>query len=146
MSTNETHAIGPADPEEPLTVTITVRPRRSELSDAQVEAQAMTPISERAYPSREAPAADPADLVAIESFARRHGLHVAESNGTLRRVVLTGRASDFASAFSVRLRRFQGPAGEYRGTTDEIRIPPELQSTVESVLGLDDRPAAHPHS
>jgi kumamolisin len=146
MSTTEPQPIGPADPDEPLTVTVTVRPRNSELSDAQVEARALTPISERAYPGRETFAADPADLVAIESFARRHGLHVAESNAALRRVVLTGRTSDFASAFGVTLRRFQGPAGEYRGTNDEIRIPPELQSRVESILGLDDRPAAHPRT
>jgi kumamolisin len=146
----EAHAIGPVDPAEPLTLTVTLRPRNPEPSDAEIEARALTPIAERAYPDREAFAeahgADPADLEAVESFARRHGLNVAESDAARRRVVLTGRAADFASAFGVTLRRFRGPAGEFRGTTDEIRVPPELHPAVEAVLGLDDRPAAKPRA
>ena len=124
----EAHAIGPADPDEPMTVTVTVRPRHPGPSDAEIEALALTPIAGRTYPSREAFAeahgADPADLEAVEAFARRHGLNVAESDAARRRVVLTGRAADFASAFGVTLRRFRGPSGEFRGTTDEIRLPP----------------------
>jgi kumamolisin len=145
---DEVHAIGPADPDEPMTVTVTVRPRQAGPSDAEIEARALTPIAERAYPGREAFAqahgADPAALVAVEAFARRHGLGVAESDAARRRVVLTGRAADFAAAFGVTLRRYRGPDGEYRGTDDEARLPAELHPIVEAVLGLDDRPAAEP--
>jgi kumamolisin len=148
MTTTGAHAMGPTDPDEPMTVTVTVRPRNPELSDAEIEARALTPISERAYSNRETFAeehgADPADLEAVGAFARRHGLHVADSNAARRQVVLTGRAADFSQAFGVTLGRFRGPAGEFRGTSDEIRIPPELHPVVESVLGLDDRPAAQP--
>ena len=144
----EDHALGPVDPEEPMTVTVTVRPKHPGPSDAELEAMASTPIAGRTYPSREAFArahgADPADLEAVEAFARRHGLAVAESDAGRRQVVLTGRAADFASAFGVTLLRFRGPAGDYRGTTGEVRLPPELQPAVEAVLGLDDRPAAQP--
>jgi kumamolisin len=144
----EAHALGPADPDEPMTVTVTIRPRHPGPSDAELEAMAATPITERVYPSREAFAqdhgADPADLEAVAAFARRHGLHVVESDAGRRRVVLTGRAADFAAAFGVTLQRFRGPAGEYRGTPGEPRVPPELQPIIEAVLGLDDRPAAQP--
>jgi len=145
---SEAHAIGPVDPEEPMTVTVTVRPKHPAPSDAELEAMASTPIAGRTYPSREAFArahgADPADIATVEAFAHRHGLSVAESDAGRRQVVLTGRAADFASAFGVTLRRFRGPAGDYRGTTGEVRLPAELRPVVEAVLGLDDRPAARP--
>ena len=145
---SEAHALGPSDPDEPMTVTLTIRPRHPGPTDAELEAQASTPIAGRAYPSREAFAqahgADPADLQKVEAFARRHGLNVAESDAARRRVVLTGRAADFASAFGVTLLRFRGPAGDYRGTTGEVRVPPGLHPAVEAILGLDDRPAARP--
>ena len=145
----EAHALGPVDPEEPMTVTVTLRPRHPGPTDAELEAMASKPISERTYVSREAFAqahgADPADIEAVEAFARRHGLSVTESDAGRRQVVLSGRAADFASAFGVMLQRFRGADGDYRGTTGEVRLPPELQSAVEAVLGLDDRPAAQPH-
>lgn len=146
----EAHAIGPADPEATMTVTVIVRPRHPAPSDAEIEARALTPIADRTDPGREASAAaqgaDPADLEAVEAFARRHGLDVAGSDAARRQVILTGRAADFASAFGVALRRFRAPAGEFLGTTDEIRVPPELGPAVESVLGLDNRPAAQPRT
>ncbi|MDR3622724.1 MAG: protease pro-enzyme activation domain-containing protein [Paludisphaera borealis] len=144
----ESHAIGPADPDKPMTVTVIVRPRRPAPSEAEIEAQAMTPIAERTYLARGAVAdahgADPVELEAVGAFARRHGLNVVESDAARRRVVLTGRAADCASAFGVTLHRFHGPTAEYCGTTDEVNVPTELQSIVECVLGLDDRPAAQP--
>lgn len=149
-SSNEPQALSPADPDQPMTVTVTVRPRRSAPSDAEVEARALTPIAGRAYVGREAFAqahgADPADLESVAAFAQRHGLNVAETDAACRRVVLSGRAADFAKAFGVILQRFHGPTGEYRGTTDAIRVPPELHPVVEAVLGLDDRPAAEPRT
>jgi kumamolisin len=149
MSTPETpRVVGPADPDEPMTVTLIVRPRRPAPSEAEIEAEAMKPVAERSYAARDAEGggrgADPADMEAAESFARRHSLRVAESDAARRCVVLTGRAADFGAAFGVDLKRFQGAAGEYRGVDRDVPIPHELRPAVESILGLDDRPAAQP--
>jgi kumamolisin len=147
---DKAHALGPADPNEPMTATVIVRPHRPAPSESEIEAQALKPVADRAYLPRKAADAPheaaPADLEAVGTFARRHGLNVVESNPALRRVVLSGKASDFESAFGVRLQRFQGETAAFRGTADEVRLPPELHPVVECVLGLDDRPAARPHS
>jgi kumamolisin len=145
----EPHAIGPIDPDLPMTVTVSVRPRHPAPSDAEIESRALSPIAGRKYPTREAFAdaqgAEPSDLETVAAFARRHGLDVAESDAARRRVILTGSAADFSRAFNVTLHRFQGPSGEFRGTSDEIRVPPDLHPAVEAILGLDDRPAARRH-
>jgi kumamolisin len=144
----EPRVIGPVDPDEPMTVTVIVRRRHLAPTESEIEAQALKPISERKYPTREVFAtdlgADSSDLETVAAFARHHGLNVSESDPARRQVILSGRASSFALAFGVMLQRFHGPSGEYRGTTDEIRIPSELHPAVESILGLDDRPAARP--
>ena len=150
QQTSDAHIVGPIDPNEPMLVTVTVRPRAPEGLEAEIEKMSMRPVRERNYPSREeftaAHGADPDDLEKVEDFARCHGLKVVEANAAKRHVVLSGKAKDFMTAFEVKLDRFQHPGGEYRGTSSPIHVPAELESVVESVLGLDDRPVAQPHS
>jgi kumamolisin len=148
--TPDARVVGPVDPNEPMTVTVTVRPRGSEPSEAEIATMSMRPVRERAYLSREelaaAHGADPGDLKKVEDFARNSGLTVIAAEAAQRRVVLSGTAKDFATAFGVKLARFQHPSGEYRGTSSPIHVPAELAPVVESVLGLDDRPVAQPRS
>ena len=144
----DARVIGPVDPDEPMTVTVTLRPRRAGPTDAEIERMARLPISERQYAGREAfgaeHGADPADLKAVEDFARGKGLTVLEADAAHRRVVLTGRAADFSAAFGVKLDRFQHDGGSYRGPSSPIHVPADLASIVEAVLGLSNRPAARP--
>jgi kumamolisin len=148
LQTPDAHVVGPVDPDEPMTVTVTVLPRAPEASDAEIEKMAMRPPRERDYPSREAFAtahgADTDDLKKVADFARGHGLRVVEADAAKRRVVLAGKAADFATAFGVKLDRYRHPGGEYRAASSPIHVPAELAPVVESVLGLDDRPVAHP--
>jgi kumamolisin len=146
----EVRSLGPADPDQLMTVTVTVRPRSSANADADLETMSLLPIGERSYPSREDFAAthgsDPADLKQVVDFARGHGLRVVKSDPARRRVVLSAPARDMASAFGVTLERFAHQGGEYLGTSSPIRPPAELASVVESILGLDNRPAAEPRA
>jgi kumamolisin len=146
--TSDAHFVGPVDPNEPMTVTVTVRPRAPEATDAEIEKMSMESVRERDYPSREsfaaAHGADPDELKKVVDFARGHGLRVIETDVAKRRVVLAGKAADFVTAFGVKLDRDRHPGGEYRAASSPIHVPAELAPVVESVLGLDDRPVAHP--
>jgi kumamolisin len=137
------------DPQETIDVTVLVRAKTAAENAAQIEAMSLRPVEERQYPSREeyaaAHGADPADLKAVEDFARAHGLLVKESSASRRNVVLSGPARDVAAAFGVTFRRVATDGGSYRAPASPIRLTPELAPIVEAVLGLDDRPYARSH-
>jgi kumamolisin len=146
----DAHVVGPVDPEEPMTVTVTLRPRSPGVADAELESMSLRPVSERTYVSREAfgaaHGANPAALKTVEDFAQGYNLKVAEADAARRSVILTGRAADFATAFGVKLDRFQHSGGSYRSISSPVHVPAALAPLVESVLGLDDRPVARPRS
>ena len=124
----------------PATLTVLVRPRAPAPGPEHLEALSSLPVEERHYPSREEYAAvqgaDPADLAAVASFARAHGLDVQESDAAQRRVVLSGSAAALANAFGI------APGPRNSGA---VPVPATLQPVVEAVFGLDDRPYARPH-
>jgi kumamolisin len=140
--------VGPADPGELVQVTVVVRRRPSSRGPALEEMGRLLP-QERRHPSREEFAAvhgaDPEDLARIEEFAHNHGLSVVESSAARRSVVLSGTVTQMNEAFSVDLQRYEHPGGVYRGRTGAVTVPQHLESIVQSVLGLDNRPAAKPH-
>jgi len=49
-------------------------------------------------------------------------------------------------AFGVSFRRVAVGGGSNRSVTGPVRMPPELVSIVEAVVGLDDRPYARLHN
>ncbi len=134
---------GAISPEQILTVSVITR-RRNPLDLAELGGRIMSHEEfDQQY------AADPADFVALRTFAHEHGLTVDEGASSLARrtIVLKGPASQMEKAFGVTLLNFQHPAHKrsfhsYRGT---ISIPEGHALRIEAVLGLDTRPIAKSH-
>jgi kumamolisin len=126
---------------------VIVRPRSS-VPLPSVEELGRQPPAERRYLDRRtfvhAWGAAPEDLEAVASFAREHGLQVIESSAARRIVVLAGTVTDMGAAFATRFARYASPRGEYRGRSGGVRLPRTVAPVVQAVLGLDDRPQAHP--
>jgi kumamolisin len=126
---------------------VIVRPRSS-VPLPSMEELGRQPLAERRHMDRRAfvavYGADPADLAAVATFARSYRLEVLDSSVPRRSVVLAGRVGDMAKAFKTTFSRYDSPHGEYRGRTGVVRLPHDLAPVVEAVLGLDDRPQAHP--
>jgi kumamolisin len=140
-------AVGKADPSERLEVSVLLRFRGSDALKDRVARLAKGEPPDR-HLSREEfaqqHAADPADITKVRQFASAHGLTVVEEDAARRSVVLSGTVAQFNDAFEVDLQTFEHPGGTYRGRTGPIHLPDELQGVVTAVLGLDNRPQAHP--
>jgi kumamolisin len=141
-------AIGKADPNERLEVTVLVRRQAASDLKARVDqlTKANTPpkhLSREEFAARHG-AAD-ADFAAVTKFADMHDLVVVQQDAARRTIVLSGTVADFSEAFNVQLQQFEHEGGTYRGRTGAIHVPSELANVVEAVLGLDNRPAAQPH-
>jgi kumamolisin len=139
--------IGAAPPDEWAEVTVIVRPRSS-VPLPSVEELGRQPLAERRHVDLRAfvdvYGADPEDLAAVAAFARNSRLEVVESSVARRSVALEGTVADMAAAFGIKFSRYASPHGEYRGRSGVVRLPRELAPVVQAVLGLDDRPQAHP--
>jgi kumamolisin len=142
--TSRRGATGAADPIE---VTLRLR-RRAPLPVAAMQAT-LAPTA-RQYMTRAemaaAHGATDADVAAVESFARSHGLTVVGSSTARRSVMLSGTASQFNAAFRITLETWSHPrVGSYRTHAAPISMPAEMVTIVEGVFGLDTRPFARPH-
>jgi len=134
-------AVGPADPTELIEITVRVRGARAvDLVTHRTFGRPMThdEIEEHFGASAE-------DLAKVEEFAHARGFGIATSSAAERRVVVSGPAGALAEAFGIKLERFRGPRGDYRGRTGAVQIPEELEGVVTGVFGFDDRPQASPH-
>ncbi len=91
--------------------------------------------------------ADPADFEKIRKFAQEFGLKVRETGTELARrtVVLSGTVSNLQKAFSVELKEYSHPKGNFRGRVGNISVPTEYAEIIKGVFGLDNRPQAQPH-
>jgi len=139
--------IGPMPPAERFEVSVLVRRNGREAFAARVATLAAghrvgAPLS-RAEFARSHGAAE-ADLAAVRAFAAVHGLNVVAEHADRRTVRLAGSVAEFESAFAVKLMRYAHMRGDYRGREGSIQIPAELAGIIEAVLGLDNRPQAHP--
>ena len=140
-------SVGKADPSERLEVSVLLRFRGSDALKDRVAKLAKGEHPGR-HLSREEFAqqfgADPADIAVVRQFANAHGLAVVEEDAARRTVVLSGTVAQFNDAFEVDLQTFEHPGGTYRGRTGPVHLPDELHGVVTAVLGLDNRPQAHP--
>ncbi len=140
-------SVGKADPSERLEVSVLLRFRGSDALKDRVSKLARGEQAGR-HLSREEFAqqfgADPADIAVVRQFANAHGLVVVEEDAARRTVVLSGTVAQFNDAFGVDLQTFEHPGGTYRGRTGAVHLPDELHGVVTAVLGLDNRPQAHP--
>jgi kumamolisin len=142
------HPIGKADPGERLEAAIVVRARAAADLTARVRRLAggdrSQPHLKREEFARQF-GADPADLAAVEQFAKAHGLAIVAQDPARRTVIVSGTVAQFNAAFAVDLETFEHDGGTYRGRTGPVHLPDELHGIVTAVMGLDNRPQAHPH-
>jgi kumamolisin len=141
------HAVGKADPAERFEVSVLLRYQGHQALHDRVAELARGHRPDR-HLTREEFAqqhgADPADIAKVRQFATTHGLAVVEEDAARRTVVLSGTVAQFNNAFGVDLETFEHPGGTYRGRTGPVHLPDELVGVVTAVLGLDNRPQAHP--
>lgn len=84
------------------------------------------------------------DYKLLEDFAREHGLSVVAAEPARRLIQLSGTAAQFQAAFQTQLAEYEDGKRRFRGRSGALKLPLELHPIVESVLGLDSRPAAEP--
>jgi kumamolisin len=141
--------IGPADPNEKVQVTITIRRGSSPAAFQASQQMSARPPRQRQHLTCEAFAAthgaQDADLAKIRTFAAQHGLDVVSESRGRRTVLLTGTVQNLSEAFGVQLNTYEHPGGRYRGRVGTLQIPKELEGVIEGVFGLDNRPQAQPH-
>src|SRR5271169_1593740 len=91
--------------------------------------------------------ADPNAVKLVRAFAKEFGLTVApDTPGPERRTIkLTGTVAAMQKAFGVTLVHKVHEGTTYRVREGSITLPSKLVGPVEAVLGLDNRPQAHPH-
>ena len=140
-----TRAVGPTPANEPVRVSIHLRPR-TELPD---------PVLFGALPADARPAAltreefaerygaSPDDVARVRTFAEGAGLRVVAEHVARRTVVVEGTAEAVQRAFDVRLSQFAHPDGtEYRGRVGPVHVPESIAHAVDGVFGLDTRRTA----
>jgi kumamolisin len=108
------------------------------------------PLKERRYLSREelaaATAPAPEDVAKVEKFAREHGLTIVKVSPESSSIFLSGTVAALSKAFGTKLSMYDSPRGKYRGRVGPVQVPADLAEIIVGVFGLDNRPAARPHS
>jgi kumamolisin len=138
--------VGPAQPDEPLEVTVRLRRKQPLPATALTDRQAPAQRTYLNHTQLEAAhGADPADITEVEDFARQNSLTVVESSAGRRSVKLSGTVAQFSKAFNVVLEQWEHAGSRYRGRTGTVQIPSQLAGIVAGVFGLDNRSFAKPH-
>jgi kumamolisin len=127
-------------------ITVTVILKRPQPLD--VAALAEHPLTREAY--RETHGASEQALQQIRTLAARHGLTLVNEDAAARRVWLRGTAQQMEQTFGVQLQDYEHtgrPAAgrQFHAFTGALSIPEPESGVIETVLGLDTRPIAHPH-
>ena len=96
---------------------------------------------------RQRHASDPEAVKLVRAFAKEFDLKVApDTPGPERRTIkLSGTIAAMQKAFGVTLVNKTQDGTTYRVREGSITLPSKLVGPVVAVLGLDDRPQAHPH-
>lgn len=115
--------LSPVPPEQTVAVTVVLRPGSADSADLD---------------------AAPADVTAVHTFAKDHGLEVVETDAAARTVRLRGDVGAVARAFDTDLNLYDVDGRTLRGREGTVALPDELDDAVVAVLGLDERPAARP--
>lgn len=127
-------AVGPANPNREMDVTIKLR-RMAPLPDlATRPAKAMT-----RQQLAQAHGASPADIKKVTAAFTKFGLKAIETDAAKRTVHLVGSVADMEAAFLVKLLTFQRGDETYRGRVGPYHVPEQLADIVEGVFGLDNR-------
>jgi kumamolisin len=130
--------LGDVPDDERFEVSIYLKPRDTEAGAAQGSADPRAGLASR----RSVQHAD--DFKLVQEFAKDHGLSVVAAEPAKRLIRLSGNAAQFQAAFQTKLSHYDDGTQTFRGRTGALKLPVELHPVVESVLGLDSRPAAQP--
>lgn len=128
--------IGEVPAAERFEVSIYVKPRNG-------EPDASGPDARAALAARRS-VQHATDFKLIEDFAREHGLAVAAIEPARRLIRLSGTAAQFQAAFQTTLAHYHDGKRTFRARSGALKLPTDLLPVVESVLGMDSRPAAKP--
>jgi kumamolisin len=145
--------IGPANAQERVTVTISLRRRPDGEPVPDFEYFRATPPSSRRRLSQEEFAqkygASDEDIQKVAAFAATHGLKVEETHAGRRTVAVSGTVEQMSKAFGVKLSMYEHEVTKgrgrkaakevYRGRDGVIHIPNALAGIVVGVFGLDNR-------
>jgi kumamolisin len=80
----------------------------------------------------------------VEEFADQAGLKITVYEPARRLVRLSGTVGAMQAAFRTSLSHYHHGKHRFRGRTGMLSMPQDMAEVVESVLGLDTRPAAAP--
>ncbi|HEV2652175.1 MAG TPA: S53 family peptidase [Rhizomicrobium sp.] len=80
----------------------------------------------------------------VQAFAKARGLTVELEDPARRLIKLSGELGPLERAFGTTLQHYEHLGQIFRGRRGTLSIPANLAGKVESVLGLDTRPAATP--
>jgi kumamolisin len=133
-------SVGPAAPDQPIQVTIVVRPRAKPPDPASTAGVA---LSREEFAQRYGAAPD--DVAAVERFASSFGLTVVAADLNRRSVVVSGTVKTVSAAFGATLHRYEQNGVAFLGRTGALSIPASLGPVVRGVHGIDNRPQARAH-
>ncbi|MGH3279484.1 MAG: protease pro-enzyme activation domain-containing protein, partial [Trebonia sp.] len=138
-------APAPLDKSQVITVTVLLR-RRAEVPRELVEGPQAISAGELGARF----GADPGDARLVGEVLGDYGLTVAETHLESRRLKVSGAITAMESAFGTSLDAVTSPhpdgSGDvrHRYRTGGLSVSARLEGIVTGVLGLDDRPQAHP--
>jgi kumamolisin len=124
------HAATPAG--EEIEVSVYLKPRASH-----------TGVSREAMATHRA-AEHKGDIELVTDFAKHAGLEVVAVEPARRLIRLAGTAEKMQEAFKTSLIEYSQGGDAFRGRSGALSLPADVAEIVESVLGLDTRPAAQP--
>ena len=141
--------LGAVDPELPVSITLVLRRRLSDLLFPRAAEIGRLFPGARRYLARafllQRFGLDPADLAAVRALAADHGLTVVRSDTALRTVTLRGPARAVGRVLGVELCRVDDGTRVVRTARGALSLPRRLGGAVLAVLGLSDRPFGHSH-
>ncbi len=128
--------VGAVADDEPIAVSIYLKPVDVLPDPTEDDRQAMrrTMSEHRAEAHRDG-------IAAIAEFAAGAGLEVTLADPARRLVRLAGPAARMQAAFGTTLERCEEEGHSFRCRVGKLHVPHRLLPFIESVLGLDDRPA-----
>ncbi len=131
-------------PREMITVTLIIRrrkggPKLRAVSDFSARVKAVRqPVDRTQFIANHG--ADPKEVEQAAACARANGLEVVETNLGARSVVVRGTAARLNKMFDVKLCDYQGPLAKYHSHVGPTKVPGEIATIVEAVIGLHSRP------
>ncbi len=132
--------VGMAPANEQIEVSIYVKPKSHAAPQGAASAG---PVQRSALLARRT-AEHAGDFKLLRDFANEHGLSVVAVEPAKRRMRLAGTSAQFEAAFQTKLTHYHDGKRTLRIRSGALKVPVELAPILESVLGLDTRPAAEP--